>query len=85
ALDDLARALKDFPGDSQARVWKGQAHLGLDQAAKALAEFDKSLALSPGLVWALIGRAMSLEKLGRLPEAHAALGEARKIQPGLFA
>lgn len=55
---------------------KGQALLNLDQAAEALACFDRAIALAPDNAEALIKKGTALERLRRFDEAVACFDRA---------
>lgn len=61
---------------------KGQALLGLGQAAEALACFDKAVELAPGSADAQVKRGLALEKLERLEEALGCFDKAIAADPG---
>ena len=58
--------------------------MSAEDFARALADFDGALSYSPGDVWARVGRALCLEKIGRPEEAARELSALRGSYPGLF-
>ncbi|MCR4297000.1 MAG: tetratricopeptide repeat protein, partial [Elusimicrobia bacterium] len=85
ALKDLDKALKLFPRYPQGLIWKGQALLEAGAAGRAGKDFSAALALDPNNVWAMIGQAACLERLGKDAKAQDLLLRARQIAPALFA
>ena len=67
------------PDDLEARLNRGQALVGLQQYAEALADFDAVLELDPESDQAYMGRAGALVGLERYEEALAAFDAALEL------
>ncbi len=80
---DLKRALKLNPRYASAWLWLGQGLLG-KSPLQARAAYQKARRLEPGNVWAMIGEASCLARLGAPDRANALLSRAREIAPALF-
>ncbi|HEV3204069.1 MAG TPA: tetratricopeptide repeat protein, partial [Gemmataceae bacterium] len=84
ALDDFNRVLADAPGIYLAAAGRAQSYFSLDQFEEAVASFDHLLTFAVSdwqRVEAHLGKARSLERLGKLEMARQALENARKIDP----
>jgi len=81
AHEQIAKAL-DL-GEQSAGTWSNLAICDLDlkRYSRALIEFDRALALDPHFVFALLGRAEALYRLGRANEALAPIARAIEMEP----
>ncbi len=81
AHEQIAKAL-DL-GEQSAGAWSNLAICDLDlkRYNDALIEFDRALALDPHFVFALLGRAEALYRLGRAREALGPLARAIQMEP----
>jgi tetratricopeptide (TPR) repeat protein len=80
ALQEFARADQLHPGDADLLLDWGLAYDGLNQLPPALEKLQRSAALHPTAhVYSQIG--MIYGKLGRWPDAMAALDSAEKLDP----
>ena len=74
ALKEADNALKNDPVNSELHLYKGLAHLGIDQPAEAKKSFDKVLALDDGFQdTAEWYKALAIIKLGDRKEARKLL------------
>jgi len=85
ALADCNRAVqadKTNPGYLETRAL---LQLRRGQAEPALADFDQSLALKPGVAMVLYGRGIAHARLGHADASRADLDAARKLRPQIDA
>ncbi len=82
-IADLKRALKLNPRYASAWLWLGQGLLE-KSPLQARASYQKARRLEPGNVWAMIGEASCLARLGVPGRANALLSRARELAPSLF-
>ena len=80
ALDDCNNAIDADRQNSNYLNSRGWVHLRAGRYQKALADFDRSLELRPGLAWALYGRGLAKMRLGDAAHGDADLAAARKAQ-----
>ena len=81
ALDDCDEAVdadKDNPSYRDSRAW---VYLRLDKPQKALADFDRAIALRPNDAWSIYGRGLAHLRLGQAALGQADLAEARQAEP----
>ena len=78
------RALKLNDLLAPVHVTLGIIHAGTGQAEKALADFDRALALDPADADALRAKARAYEALGRPGDAEAALRKAVELHPAFW-
>jgi tetratricopeptide (TPR) repeat protein len=78
----FAAAVRSHPESPRAHFIVGKAHLESGREDEALAAFDRTLALWPSHVPALIERGTILGKRGRFAAAEAAYAEALLHAPG---
>ena len=72
AIADYNRAIEIDPDYSQAYARRGWVFLGLDELAKAEADFDKALKLAPGDAYAQSGRAEVYQRQNKpVPEERS--------------
>ena len=83
ALDDLNRLVAYCPDYAEGYNQRAFAYYLTQNFAPALADLDRTLALSPNHVGALSGRALTLMGLGRTDEARQALARALELNPWL--
>src|SRR5690242_6091145 len=83
---DLQAAEEAYAAGLRADPSAAECHLGLatvavlrDDAGRALAEYDAIVAERPKFAPAHLGRAWALGKLGRVPDARAALADAERL------
>ena len=85
ALDDCNEAIA---ADKQSAAYldsRGWVQLRLGRYDRALADFDRSLALRPDLAWALYGRGLAKTRAGDVAQGEADLAAARKVQADIDA
>jgi tetratricopeptide (TPR) repeat protein len=82
AIELLTRALELSPDDVSALSRRGDAYWKSRDYERALADFDRAVALAPGDPEHHGGRAKSLAGLERWPEAVLAASRAVEIAPG---
>jgi tetratricopeptide (TPR) repeat protein len=83
ALSSFDRLVAYCPHYAEGFNQRAFVHFLTRHYGKALVDLDAALALNPGHVGALSGRALTLLELGRLDEARDQLNEALAINPWL--
>lgn len=81
AIVHCERVLELGPGFADAHHLAGVSWALLGQPGRALASFDRALAINPRYLEALVHRALALSALGRGEEAQAALELAAHLTP----
>jgi tetratricopeptide (TPR) repeat protein len=82
ALDDCDKAIDLDDATNPAYLdSRGWVRLRSGQWHTAAADFDRALALKPGLTSSLVGRSIARSRLGDLRASQADLAAARQLQP----
>jgi len=86
AMDDFNNALRIMPGQADAHINRGVAHITLQQFDQALADIQKGIELGPSEpALAYYNRAIAYERMGRIPEAYYDYQRALKEAPDFTA
>lgn len=81
ALQALSPVLADHPNDVSVQLLAGRAYLNSAQLRRAEEAFGRVLDLDPADHYARFGLGKSLQRQGRLAEAHAQLKMAAAMDP----
>lgn len=81
AVDTAEQAVRQRPGDLEARLALGYAYQEAGRYAEALEEYDRVLADDPGMLAARYNRGVVLLELGRGDEAEAGLAALLEDEP----
>jgi tetratricopeptide (TPR) repeat protein len=86
AMDDFNTALRILPEQADAHVNRGVARLTLNEFDAALADIQRGIELGPSEpALAYYNRAITFERMGRIPEAYYDYQRALKEAPGFTA
>ena len=77
---DLSVYLKQYPNDAEQYYNRGLSLLNLNRAPEAIADFSKTLELSPGFTRAYRARSNAYNAIGDAAKAEADLAEYEKRQ-----
>jgi tetratricopeptide (TPR) repeat protein/predicted aspartyl protease len=83
ALDDCNEAVRRNREGAAYLDSRGMVFLRMGNYAKAIADYDAALKLSPGLPWSRYGRGLAKLKLGQKEDGDADLSAALKVAPEL--
>lgn len=81
ARRDFEEAIRLSPNDPDAHRWLGEIALGEGRWENAVSHFDRALEAAPDYVRARLGKAQTLEKMGRAPEAEFEYRQALLADP----
>ncbi|MDN5861021.1 MAG: tetratricopeptide repeat protein [Pseudonocardia sp.] len=81
ALAALGPVMESLPDDVSVQLLAGRAYLNSAQLGRAEEAFDRVLRHDPSDHYARFGLGKSLQRQGRLPEAHAQLRMAAAMDP----
>jgi hypothetical protein len=89
SVSDLDEAIRRFPGDYRLYFWRGDAHTLNDDMDRAMADYDRVIAMkpdSPEAYWSYHRKALRLEGCGRIRQAITAYEEfiEKAKSPGLL-
>jgi len=85
ALDDCNEAIAADKRNAAYLNVRGLVQLRLGRYDRALADFDRSLAVRPDVAWALYGRGLAKTRAGDAAQGEADLAAARKAQADIDA